>query len=42
MNTELSDADHAKEIAQNLGLDPEDVRGRVTAERQKAVNGRPA
>ena len=42
MNTELSDADHAKEIGEHLGLDPEDVRGRVTAERLKAANGRPA
>jgi len=37
---EMSDADHAKEIGEQLGLDPEDVRGRVTAIRQHLVDGR--
>ena len=39
-NPELSDADHAAEIGRQLGLDPEDVRGRVTAVRQQLVDGK--
>ena len=37
---ELSDAEHGAEIGRQLNLDPEDVRGRVTAIRQRLVGER--